>query len=586
MGSFWSLEEDEFLISNFKYVPYKEIGNKLNRSFAAVSLRASYLGLRKKNYRVWSKEETSYLSDNYSCMNVSEISSVLGIPKCFIKCKIKSMGLKKKEEDSEKWTKHDISFLKKNYGVLDIKELKKFLGRTRCSIVTKAQKIGISKKAVQRRWLDYEVEYLKNNFYRTSSDIAGVLGRTKSSIDKKIFMLGLRKSTRIDISFIKKEFEKVGWELLSPVYVNGHTKLKYRCDKGHIYWISWNKFQERRRCPKCYYSSDDFFELVKNKCSKLGYTILTEKYQSSKEPLHLCCKNRHVFSMTWNSISQGSRCPQCLCSSKVSKPEKEISGFVRKLLGNKCVFDNVKKPIYPYELDIFIPEKNVAIEYCGLYWHSEQKGKDKNYHKNKFNLCREKNIKLLTIFEDEFSFRKNVVLDRIRKELSVFSEDPTEEKSVPSFTSDCAGFLKNNSLLIDFDGLSFLSFIDSFGDILGAVSYSISDSELNIFSIDSKINTYFFENPYNFNMAIGVLTNCDEISSINYIHDNRWTNRYLSLLEGVGFIDCCTLEPKHYCVFKHKRVTRLRKLEVSDKKVNSIYDCGYSKYSLNIRRLN
>ncbi|MFW6130771.1 MAG: hypothetical protein ACOC56_06250, partial [Atribacterota bacterium] len=53
------------------------------------------------------------------------------------------------------------------------------------------------------------------------------------------------------------------------------------------------------------------------------------------------------------------------------------------------------------ELDIYLPDFNIAIEYNGLYWHSELNGKDRNYHLNKTNICENENIQLIHIFEDE-----------------------------------------------------------------------------------------------------------------------------------------------------------------------------------------
>ena len=52
------------------------------------------------------------------------------------------------------------------------------------------------------------------------------------------------------------------------------------------------------------------------------------------------------------------------------------------------------------ELDIYIPEKKVAIEVDGLYWHCSDY-KDKNYHINKTNECKKKGIRLIHIFEDD-----------------------------------------------------------------------------------------------------------------------------------------------------------------------------------------
>lgn len=58
--------------------------------------------------------------------------------------------------------------------------------------------------------------------------------------------------------------------------------------------------------------------------------------------------------------------------------------------------------ISPFELDIISHKRKIAIEYCGLYWHSEYNGnKNKNYHINKLKMCEEKGYRLITIFESD-----------------------------------------------------------------------------------------------------------------------------------------------------------------------------------------
>jgi hypothetical protein len=59
----------------------------------------------------------------------------------------------------------------------------------------------------------------------------------------------------------------------------------------------------------------------------------------------------------------------------------------------------------------------VAIEYCGLYWHSEQQGKHKNYHKNKMDACERVGYRLITIYSDEWEQRRDIVK---RKLMHVF----------------------------------------------------------------------------------------------------------------------------------------------------------------------
>lgn len=69
--------------------------------------------------------------------------------------------------------------------------------------------------------------------------------------------------------------------------------------------------------------------------------------------------------------------------------------------------------IKPYELDIVVPSAKIAIEFCGLYWHSEQLGKDKYYHKNKYDMCKQQGYQLLTIFSDEWDQKRNVIINML-----------------------------------------------------------------------------------------------------------------------------------------------------------------------------
>src|SRR5690606_3197267 len=63
--------------------------------------------------------------------------------------------------------------------------------------------------------------------------------------------------------------------------------------------------------------------------------------------------------------------------------------------------------IPPLELDIYIPEKKLAIELNGVYWHSS-KFKDKNYHLNKTIECEKGGIQLLHIFDFEWEQKQDI----------------------------------------------------------------------------------------------------------------------------------------------------------------------------------
>lgn len=54
-----------------------------------------------------------------------------------------------------------------------------------------------------------------------------------------------------------------------------------------------------------------------------------------------------------------------------------------------------------YEIDMYIPEKRLGIEFNGIYWHSDLQ-KDKNYHFNKSKLAELNRVRLINIYEDEW----------------------------------------------------------------------------------------------------------------------------------------------------------------------------------------
>jgi hypothetical protein len=65
------------------------------------------------------------------------------------------------------------------------------------------------------------------------------------------------------------------------------------------------------------------------------------------------------------------------------------------------------------ELDFYLPEKKLAIEFNGLYWHSELAGKSKYYHLRKTDACEKLGIHLVRIFEDEWKTKTDIVKSKL-----------------------------------------------------------------------------------------------------------------------------------------------------------------------------
>ena len=85
----------------------------------------------------------------------------------------------------------------------------------------------------------------------------------------------------------------------------------------------------------------------------------------------------------------------------VSIVEKEIREYIQSLTTAEILF-NDRKVIAPLELDVFVPSKKLGIEVDGVYWHSEEKGKDRKYHIEKTEQCEMKGIKLIHIYDTEW----------------------------------------------------------------------------------------------------------------------------------------------------------------------------------------
>ncbi len=96
-----------------------------------------------------------------------------------------------------------------------------------------------------------------------------------------------------------------------------------------------------------------------------------------------------------------------------SEYEFELIQSINEIYYGK-IFKRTRKIITPQELDIYLPELNLAIEYNGNYWHSIEAGLDKEYHLNKSLLCRAKNIRLIHIYEfEDFEQQKQLLKDLI-----------------------------------------------------------------------------------------------------------------------------------------------------------------------------
>jgi hypothetical protein len=128
---------------------------------------------------------------------------------------------------------------------------------------------------------------------------------------------------------------------------------------------------------------------------------------------HDCGSSETLPSETakWRVRTCGTPCAACADIKKGSRKEADLANWIQDqnieiIRHDRVILDGL-------ELDIVIPDKKLAIEFCGLYWHNDQRIA-KNYHRDKMMAARAAGYQLITLFEDEWDHRQSQVKHRLR----------------------------------------------------------------------------------------------------------------------------------------------------------------------------
>lgn len=221
--------------------------------------------------------------------------------------------------------------------------------------------------------------------------------------------------------FIKKGVEIYNgfYNYDKVIYVNNRSKVIITCPIHGDFSQNAGNHLNGFGCKKCGLitailkitkSTKDFTKEAKI-IHNGKYLYNNVNYTNANVKVSITCKIHGDFTQTPSSHLNGNGCPKCSMSG-ISKPETEISEMVRGL--GYEVLNNTRTVIEPYELDIYIPKLNKAIEFNGLYWHYNEDKFRKGYHAMKSNMCREKGIQLLHVREELWLKNKENMLKIIK----------------------------------------------------------------------------------------------------------------------------------------------------------------------------
>lgn len=237
-----------------------------------------------------------------------------------------------------------------------------------------------------------------------------------------------RSAYRLDQEgFLRKSHAVHGdrYDYSKAVYVNQRTKVCIICPVHGEFWQLAKNHMNGQGCPECgkeyarNWRKNDFNSFVRSSKERFGdnytFPFIEKEYENSHSKLTIeCnkCHNRFIKIACDHLTSPFGGCRHCYASQ--SEKEKVLADFVINLLPDETVRLNDRQLLSGMELDIYIPSRNLAIEYNGCYWHSEDQHGDKYYHVTKTERCEATGTHLVQIFEDEMLLHEDLVLSKIR----------------------------------------------------------------------------------------------------------------------------------------------------------------------------
>lgn len=284
-----------------------------------------------------------------------------------------------------------------------------------------------------------------------------------------------------------------------------------------------------------------------------------------------------------------------------SEGEKQLYDFI-KYHYDKEVINNDRSIINPFEVDIYIPDLRIAVEYNGLYWHSESDNRDKNYHYNKWKKCNDNGVQLITVWEDDWLNNNQIIKNMLLHKLGVSQQEVVYARNT------YMDYIDNNTAQQFCDTNHIQGFVS--GSAYIALK-SVKDNSLVAVSIYKKNGSQLnLERYCTDRIVVGGMGKLLK-SGINYAKENDCSKIITfsdnevsdgSLYERLGFIKDRELSPDYKYVYGNKRVHKFNfrkkrfrndsELEydsqLTEKElailnhINKVWDCGKVRWILNI----
>lgn len=420
--------------------------------------------------------------------------------------------------------------------------------------LSSSEKTKISSKRSKTNLERYGVENIgqtqkaKNNhkkFYACQENVDKLFDKIKSTTLKKY---GVDNISKLD-NTIKKRISTLQsiYGVSNPMQIESSKQkaLDTKKNKYDPYYLAKQNYNSFiKNCLNLY----ELNALI----SKEDYIGVASRPKILFECIHCGDQFEHRFD-----YANLPRCKKCYPSdiNYKSNQELELLEFCKTLDIETISGD--RKSIYPYEIDIFFPEHNIGIEYCGLYWHSELSGKKSwNYHYKKWHQAKQTGIDLYTIYSDEWLHKKDIVKNLIASKIKKPTDTIFARKCIikPVSRPVAMNFLNENHLQGSPNILPInvgLYYNNNLEAVMCFKRIKNQEYELSRFASKSTIIggasklLKYFENHYDWN-------------SITSFSNNRYSNGNLYCI--LGFHQSGVVPPMQEYVFDHD--SRIHKLAI------------------------
>lgn len=211
---------------------------------------------------------------------------------------------------------------------------------------------------------------------------------------------------------------------LAPTQMSAgsNRKVWWLGECGHEWEASVrSQVKDGVKCPECNSVAFKHPNVVTqwNFKKNEGLNPKTVSYGSKKIVWWICDKGHEWRRAVHLQVRLGIHCSECQALRFSSKPEKSIQAFMDSLV--LLYRTHERSVVKKMELDIYIPDKKIGIEFNGLYWHDENH-KTQSYHHAKWLAAKEAGVQLIQIWEDDWNRNPELIKRMLAHKLGVSQE--------------------------------------------------------------------------------------------------------------------------------------------------------------------